>query len=99
MAEKTGLERFEEILREMRSLLFDGLTRVMEGKQWRHAFVDIRRAADEPTMISKLRVVLPDSSIISLLKTPLARTPTEVLTLCEELWETKPSCSWINGTA
>jgi hypothetical protein len=76
----------ETIMRDMAAILFRGLVASMGEMSVKHAFADIRRADDDPTMISKVRLVRPDGAIESPPR-HAARTPTEVLTLFEELWE------------
>jgi hypothetical protein len=76
----------ENIMREMVAILFRGLAASMGEAPVKHAFADIRRADDDPTMISRVRLVRPDGS----LEAPAddsAFVPSEVLTLFEELWD------------
>jgi hypothetical protein len=76
----------EDIMRDMAAILFRGLAASMGEAPVKHAFADIRRADDDPGMISKVRLVRPDGSIGS----PSgydAYVPSEVLTLFEELWD------------
>ena len=79
-------------MREMAAILFRGLAAAsmseasLREAPVKHAFADIRRADDDPTMISKARLVRPDGSI----EPPPgddAFVPSEVLTLFEELWD------------
>ena len=76
----------EDIMREMAAILFRGFAASMGEAPVKQAFADIRRADDDPTMISKARLVRPDGSI----EPPPgddAFVPSEVLTLFEELWD------------
>jgi len=76
----------ENIMRDMAAILFRGLAASMGELPVKHAFADIRRADDDPTMISKVRLVRPDGSV----EPPAddsAFVPSEVLTLFEELWD------------
>jgi hypothetical protein len=76
----------EDIMRDMAAILFRGLAASMGEGPVKQAFADIRRADDDPGMISKVRLVRPDGSIGS----PSgydAYVPSEVLTLFEELWD------------
>jgi hypothetical protein len=75
----------EAIMRDMAAILFRGLAATMGEVPVKHAFADIRRPPDEPTMISKVRLVRPDGSIESPPRN--AFDMTKVRNLFEQLWD------------
>jgi hypothetical protein len=75
----------EDIMREMGAILFRGLAASMGEVPVKQAFADIRRPDDEPTMISKVRLVRPDGSIESPPRN--AFDLVEVRNLFEQLWD------------
>jgi hypothetical protein len=75
----------EDIMRDMAAILSRGLAASIGEGPVKQAFADIRRADDDPTMISKVRLVRPDGSIES--PPDDAFDKTEVLNLFEQLWD------------
>jgi hypothetical protein len=75
----------EAIMQDMAAILFRGLAASKGEAPVKQAFADIRRAPDEPTMISKVRLVRPDGSIESPPRN--AFDLTEVRNLFRELWD------------
>jgi hypothetical protein len=91
LPQTAGGKPAEDIMRDMAAILFRGFAALMEGKAWKEGFADIRRLPDEPTMISKARVVLPDGSLQSPSRDALSLT--EVRNRFEELWGTRDAAS------
>jgi hypothetical protein len=75
----------EEIMRDMAAIVLRGLAAATGEAPVKQAFLDIRRADDDPTMLSKARLVRADGSIAS--PPGKAFDMTEVLNLFEQLWE------------
>jgi hypothetical protein len=84
-------DRAQDLMRDMAAILFQGFVASMGAEPWKEGFADIRRPENEPTIVSKARVVLPDGS----LKTPSrgALDLTEVRNRFEELWSTRDTAS------
>src|SRR6187399_1242022 len=75
--------------REISEAIFADLRPIMAGKEWDHAFLDVRRTPDSDTTISKIRVVAPDGVASSLLDTELEALSAPLTTLVWEIYDLK----------
>ena len=91
LPDAVGNNRAQDILQDMATILFHGFVASMGAEPWQQGYADIRHLPDEPTMISKARLALPDGSRKSPSRDALDMT--EVRDLFEKLWDANDPAS------